>query len=122
MLPVCPSMSGGSLRVLTPVAAAGAGPGVSAARDHTVIALSHDDFTAYELDPATDRIVNCFTAATQPQEAVVTPDGKSLYVKVRARGDVEVIDLKADGSGTIAARYPAGGTPFGGTLPPKGSR
>ena len=52
------------------------------AQEHTIIALSHTDFTAYELDPATGRIVNRFTAENQPHEAVVSPDGGTIFVTV----------------------------------------
>ena len=52
------------------------------AQEHTIIALSHTDFTAYQLDPATGRIVNRFTAENQPHEAVVSPDGGTIFVTV----------------------------------------
>ncbi len=54
----------------------------AAAQDHTIIALSHSDFTAYELDPVTGEIVNQFTAENQPHEAVVSPDGRTIYVAI----------------------------------------
>lgn len=56
--------------------------GSAGAQDHTIIALSHTDFTAYELDPATGRIVNRFTAENQPHEAVVSPDGNTIFVTI----------------------------------------
>ena len=74
-----------SLRPLILAAVAGiasSGPGFLAAQDHTIIALSHADFTAYELDPASGRIVSRFTAMNQPHEAVVTPDGRSIFVAI----------------------------------------
>ena len=55
--------------------------GVSA-QDHTIIALSHSDFTAYEVDPTTGDILNQFTAADQPHEGVVSPDGRNLFVAI----------------------------------------
>ena len=54
----------------------------AAAQDHTIIALSHSDFTAYELDPASGRIVNQFTARNQPHEAVAAPDGRTIFVAI----------------------------------------
>ena len=56
--------------------------GSAGAQDHTIIALSHTDFTAYELDPATGRITNRFTAENQPHEAVVSPDGSTIFVTI----------------------------------------
>ena len=85
MFRVCPNTVGGSLGALVLAAAAGVGlcnPAVVTAQDHTIIALSHDDFTAYELDPATGRIINRFTAENQPHEAVVTPDGRTIFVAI----------------------------------------
>lgn len=52
------------------------------AQDHTIIALSHSDFTAYEIDPATGEIVNQFTAENQPHEGVVSPDGQTIFVAI----------------------------------------
>lgn len=52
------------------------------AQDHTIIALSHADFTAYELDPATGEIVHEFTALNQPHESVVSPDGETIFVAI----------------------------------------
>ena len=85
MFRVCRRTVGGWPRALILAAAAGVGlcaPGVAVAQDHTIIALSHDDFTAYEIDPATGRIVNRFTAENQPHEAVVSPDGGTIFVAV----------------------------------------
>ena len=56
--------------------------GSAGAQDHTIIALSHADFTAYELDPATGRIVNQFTAENQPHEGAVSPDGRTIFVVI----------------------------------------
>ncbi|WP_420632819.1 hypothetical protein [Candidatus Palauibacter sp.] len=85
MFRIFPTTVVGSLRPLCLAAIAGAslcGSGLAAAQDHTIIALSHSDFTAYELDPATGRIVNQFTAENQPHEAVVTPDGGTIFVAI----------------------------------------
>lgn len=54
----------------------------AAAQDHTIIALSHSDFTAYELDPATGEIVNQFTAESEPHEGVVSADGETIFVAI----------------------------------------
>ncbi|WP_419165011.1 hypothetical protein [Candidatus Palauibacter sp.] len=95
MLPKPPN---GSLRplILAAVAAvASGGLGSVAAQDHTIIALSHSDFTAYELDPASGRIVSQFTAMNQPHEAVVTPDGRTIFVAI-PRDPAYVVILDAE--------------------------
>ena len=64
------------------------------AQDHTIIALSHSDFTAYELDPATGRIVNQFTADNQPHEGVVAPDGKTIFAAIPQGPHVVILDAQ----------------------------
>lgn len=84
MFQVFPGRRGGSPRAMVLVAA-GIGwfiSGQAAAQDHSIIALSHTDFTAYEIDPASGRIVNRFTAENQPHEAAVTPDGGTIFVAI----------------------------------------
>ena len=66
-----------------------------AAQDHTIIALSHSDFTAYELDPTTGKIINQFTATDQPHEGVVSPDGRTLFVAIPLN-DPSVVILDTD--------------------------
>jgi YVTN family beta-propeller protein len=76
------------------------------AQQHTVIALSHADFTAYELDPATGQIVNTFVAADQPHEGVVSPDGRTLYAAVPQAAHVVIIDLETwQETGKIESEY-----------------
>ena len=65
------------------------------AQDHTIIVLSHSDFTAYELDPATGRIVNQFKAENQPHESVVTPDGRTIFAAVPQGPHVVILDAQA---------------------------
>jgi YVTN family beta-propeller protein len=67
-------------------------PTLALAQQHTVVALSHSDNTAYELDPATGRIVNRFTAENQPHEAIASPDGRSIYVAIPQAGHVVILD------------------------------
>src|SRR5262245_43781035 len=48
-----------------------------AAGKHTLVVLSHNDHTAYELDPASGKILQSFKAIDQPHEGVVSADGKT---------------------------------------------
>jgi len=67
---------------------------VAEAQQHTVIALSHSDFTAYELDVVAGRIVNRFVAENQPHEGVITPDGKTLFAAIPQGPHVVIVDLE----------------------------
>jgi hypothetical protein len=82
------------------------------AQSHTIVALSHSDNTACEVDPATGRILNEFTAVNQPHEGVASPDGKTFHAAI-PNGPHVVIDLKTM---TVAARHKVGVNPFGGGL------
>lgn len=63
-----------------------------ASQDHTIIALSHSDFTAYELDPETGEIVGRFVAEDQPHESVVSPDGRTVFIAIPLTPYVAVLD------------------------------
>lgn len=67
-------------------------PGPVAAQPHTLVALSHSDHTAYDIDPATGQILRKFTAQNQPHEGVASPDGRSYYVAVPNGPHVVVLD------------------------------
>ena len=64
----------------------------SAAQSHTIVALSHSDFTAYELDPVSGRILHQFTAANEPHEGLASPDGKTFYAAVPSGPHVVILD------------------------------
>jgi len=51
-------------------------PVAALAQPHTIVALSHSDSTAYEVDPVSGKMLNKFTAVNQPHEGVATADGK----------------------------------------------
>lgn len=68
-------------------------PGIEA-QQHTIIALSHSDFTTYELDPITGQIVNRFVAENQPHEGVVTPDGKTLFTAIPQGPHLVIVDME----------------------------
>ena len=65
---------------------------VAAAQSHTIVALSHSDFTAYELDPVSGRILHQFTAANEPHEGLASPDGKTFYAAVPSGPHVVILD------------------------------
>src|SRR6185503_21114673 len=65
---------------------------VSSAQTHTIVALSHSDNTAYELDPASGKILNKFTAVNQPHEGVASTDGKTFYAAIPNGPHVVILD------------------------------
>ncbi|MDA1080779.1 MAG: hypothetical protein O2973_03725 [Gemmatimonadetes bacterium] len=67
-------------------------PASAIAQRHTIVALSHSDHTAYELDPATGKVLHQFTAAEQPHEGVASPDGKTFYAAVPNGPHVVILD------------------------------
>lgn len=67
-------------------------PAVSAAQSHSVVALSHEDHTAYELDPESGRVLHTFRAAEQPHEGIGAPDGRSYYLAVPNGPHVVILD------------------------------
>jgi YVTN family beta-propeller protein len=62
------------------------------AQTHTIVALSHSDHTAYEIDPVSGRILNKFTAADQPHEGIASADGKTFYAAVPNGPHVVILD------------------------------
>src|SRR5213075_952633 len=47
---------------------------------------------AYELDPATGKILHQFTAADEPHEGVASPDGRTFYAAVPNGPHVVILD------------------------------
>jgi YVTN family beta-propeller protein len=62
------------------------------AQQHTIVALSHSDFTLYQLDGATGRLVNQFKAENQPHEAIVSPDGQTIFAAIPQGPHVVMLD------------------------------
>jgi YVTN family beta-propeller protein len=62
------------------------------AQPHTIVALSHSDHTAYELDPGSGKILNRFTAVNQPHEGVASPDGRTFYAAIPNGPHVVILD------------------------------
>ena len=67
-------------------------PAAAAAQSHTIVALSHTDHTAYEIDPASGKQLQTFTAAEQPHEGVASPDGRTYYAAIPNGPHVVVLD------------------------------
>jgi YVTN family beta-propeller protein len=67
-------------------------PSLLAAQPHTIVALSHSDNTAYELDPISGKVLNKFTAVNQPHEGVASPDGKTFYAAIPNGPHVVILD------------------------------
>jgi YVTN family beta-propeller protein len=64
----------------------------ASAQSHTIVALSHTDHTAYEVDPASGKILHSFVAADQPHEGVASADGKTFYAAVPNGPHVVILD------------------------------
>ena len=54
--------------------------------------LSHNDHTAYELDPESGRVLHSFKAPEQPHEGTVSADGKMVFVAVPNGPIVAILD------------------------------
>ncbi len=67
-------------------------PAAAAAQSHTLVALSHSDFTAYEIDPGHRAVLHKFTAQNQPHEGVASADGRTYYLAVPNGPHVVVLD------------------------------
>lgn len=67
-------------------------PATAMAQPHTIVALSHNDHTAYEIDPVSGTILNKFTAVNQPHEGVASADGKTFYAAIPNGPHVVILD------------------------------
>jgi YVTN family beta-propeller protein len=74
------------------VAVVGITMSAGAAGRHTLLVLSHNDHTAYELDPESGKVLQSFKAPDQPHEGVVSADGKTVYVAVPNGPIVAILD------------------------------
>lgn len=59
---------------------------------HTLIVLSHNNHTVYELDPVTGKVLHEFVAPDQPHEAAITSDGATVFASVPQAAFVEILD------------------------------
>jgi YVTN family beta-propeller protein len=67
-------------------------PASAIAQPHTIVALSHSDHTAYEVDPATGKILHQFTAVNEPHEGIASADGKTFYAAIPNGPHVVILD------------------------------
>jgi YVTN family beta-propeller protein len=67
-------------------------PALALAQSHTIVALSHTDNTAYELDPDSGKVLHTFTAANQPHEGIASPDGRTYYAAIPNGPHVVILD------------------------------
>lgn len=68
------------------------GPAAALAQSHSIVALSHSDHTAYEVDPVSGKILNKFTAVNEPHEGIASADGKTFFAAVPNGPHVVIID------------------------------
>ena len=68
------------------------GPAAALAQTHSIVALSHSDHTAYEVDPVSGKILNKFTAVNEPHEGIASADGKTFFAAVPNGPHVVIID------------------------------
>jgi YVTN family beta-propeller protein len=67
-------------------------PVTARAQPHTIVALSHSDHTAYEIDPVSGKVLNKFTAVNEPHEGIASADGKTFYAAVPNGPHVVILD------------------------------
>ena len=93
-------------------------PTLALAQAHTLVALSHSDNTAYELDMASGKILNKFTAVNQPHEGVATSDGKTFYAAIPNGPHVVILDATTfKEKGKIESEYFRSSRPNGSASP-----
>lgn len=93
-------------------------PLAAIAQPHTLVALSHSDNTAYELDMASGKILNKFTAVNQPHEGVASPDGKTFFAAIPNGPHVVVLDATTfKEKGKIESEYFRSSRPNGSASP-----
>lgn len=93
-------------------------PALASAQSHTLVALSHSDHSAYELDPATGAVLHKFTAADEPHEGIASPDGKTFYMAVPNGPHVVILDAATfKEKGRIESPYFKSSRPNGSSSP-----
>lgn len=86
------------------------------AQEHSLIVLSHSNFTVYQVDAKTRRVINQFVAKDQPHEAAITPDMRTVFAAVPEGPHVVILDAETlQQKGIIESEYftrkTAAGTP-----------
>jgi YVTN family beta-propeller protein len=104
-------------------------PAIAAAQAHTIVALSHSDHSAYEIDPATGKILHQFVAVDQPHEGIASKDGKTFYAAVPNGPHVVILDAttfkekgKIDSPFFTSSRPGGSASPHGIALTSDGSK
>lgn len=93
-------------------------PASAIAQPHTIVALSHSDHTAYEVDPATGKIVHQFTAVNEPHEGIASADGKMFYAAIPNGPHVVILDgATFKETGKIESEYFKSSRPNGSASP-----
>jgi YVTN family beta-propeller protein len=93
-------------------------PALAFAQSHSLVVLSHSDHTAYELDPATGKVLHRFTAADEPHEGIASPDGKTFYLAVPNGPHIVILDAATfKEKGRIESPYFKSSRPNGSSSP-----
>jgi YVTN family beta-propeller protein len=93
-------------------------PALAGAQSHTLVALSHSDHSAYELDPTTGAVLHKFTAVDEPHEGVASPDGRTFYMAVPNGPHVVILDATTfKEKGRIESPYFRSSRPNGSSSP-----
>jgi len=84
------------------------------AQEHTLIVLSHSNFTVYQIEPATGKVLNQFVAKDEPHEAAITPDMQTVFAAVPEGGHVVILDAATlQEKGVIESEYFKRSKPMG---------
>ena len=77
-----------------------------AAQSHTLVIFHPGPHTIDELDPASGKVIRSLQVADQPHEAVLSPDGKTIYASLPGAAQIVVIDAATlQQKGTIESEY-----------------
>jgi YVTN family beta-propeller protein len=76
------------------------------AQEHSLIILSHSNFTVYQVEAGSGRIINQFVAADEPHEAAITPDMRTVFAAVPEGPHVVILDAETlQKKGIIESEY-----------------
>ncbi len=67
-------------------------PAAGSTRGYTLVVFHPGPHTIDEIDPLSGKILRQLKVENQPHEAVITPDGKTIFASIPAAGVVVVID------------------------------
>ena len=76
------------------------------AQTHTLVVFHPGPHTIDELDPSTGKVLRSLQVEDQPHEAVMTPDGKTIFASLPGPGKVVIIDgATLTQTGAISSEY-----------------